>query len=147
MQSLCRLFWLQVGFGQWDSGLNVLLNGFFYWPNHVEGRRPLNTLRLNLYACCLFQLFWNHFSRERSFCVDLAMPKIIGLANLPVTWAEDFSQNYVRPAATSVDKSKNSPQFSYKILPWMRWIWRQKFNAFNAKLCRKIAVNFPTCQP
>ena len=26
--------------------------------------------------------------------------------------AEEFSQNYVRSAATSVDKSENSPQFS-----------------------------------
>ena len=36
--------------------------------------------------------------------------------------AEEFGQNYVRSAATSVDKSENSPQFSYIILRWMRWI-------------------------
>ena len=30
--------------------------------------------------------------------------------------AEEFGQNYVRSAATSVDKSENSPQFSYIIL-------------------------------
>ena len=32
------------------------------------------------------------------------------------TRAEEFGQNYVRSAATSVDKSENSPQFSYVIL-------------------------------
>ena len=42
------------------------------------------------------------------------MPKIIGLANLPVTRAEEFGQNYVRPAATSVDKSKKSRIFLTK---------------------------------
>ena len=36
------------------------------------------------------------------------------------TRAEEFGQNYVRSAATSVDKSENSPQFSYKILRGMR---------------------------
>ena len=30
--------------------------------------------------------------------------------------AEEFGQNYVRSAATSVDKLENSPQFSYIIL-------------------------------
>ena len=30
--------------------------------------------------------------------------------------AEKFGQNYVRSAATSVEKSENSPQFSYIIL-------------------------------
>ena len=60
--------------------------------------------------------------------------------------AEEFSQNYVRSAATSVDKSENSPQFSYINLRWMRWIFVFKFNTFNAKLCKKTAVNFPTCQ-
>ena len=29
------------------------------------------------------------------------------------TQDEEFGQNYVRSAATSVDKSENSPQFSY----------------------------------
>ena len=33
-----------------------------------------------------------------------------------LSWAEEFGQNYVRSAATSVDKSENSPQFSYIIL-------------------------------
>ena len=32
------------------------------------------------------------------------------------TRAEEFGQKYVRSAATSVDKSENSPQFSYIIL-------------------------------
>ena len=32
------------------------------------------------------------------------------------TRAEEFGQNYVRSVATSVDKSENSPQFSYIIL-------------------------------
>ena len=32
------------------------------------------------------------------------------------TRAEEFGQNYVRSAATTVDKSENSPQFSYIIL-------------------------------
>ena len=53
------------------------------------------------------------------------------------TRAEEFGQNYVRSAANSVDKSKNSPQFSYIILRWMRWIFVFKFNAFSAKLCKK----------
>ena len=35
----------------------------------------------------------------------------------PLTaWAEEFGQNYLRSAATSVDKSENSPQFFYIIL-------------------------------
>ena len=33
-----------------------------------------------------------------------------------VSRAEEFGQNYIRSAATSVDKSENSPQFSYIIL-------------------------------
>ena len=32
-----------------------------------------------------------------------------------VSRAEEFGQNYVRSAATSVDKSEKSPQFSYII--------------------------------
>ena len=35
---------------------------------------------------------------------------------LNISRAEEFGQNYVRSAATSVDKSENSPQFSYIIL-------------------------------
>ena len=30
-----------------------------------------------------------------------------------VSWTEEFSQMYVRSAVASVDKSENSPQFSY----------------------------------
>ena len=57
-----------------------------------------------------------------------------------------FNAKYVRSAATSADSSENSPPFSYMILRWMRWIFVFKFNAFNAKLCKKIAVIFPICQ-
>ena len=51
-------------------------------------------------AYCGYDLMFNFFWQ----CPEL------------VTRAEEFGQNYVRSAATSVDKSENSPQFSYIIL-------------------------------
>ena len=46
----------------------------------------------------------------------------------------------------SVDKTEKSLQITSKIFLWMRWVYVSQFNAFSVKLCKKIAVIFPTCQ-
>ena len=111
-----------------------------------------------IFICCIhlrlnflfwLKICWNGtlLSKKARFVLSVNDPQLFSCgisegASYSVFWtamsrAEEFGQNYVRSAATSVDKSENSPQFSYIILRWMRWIWRQKFNAFNAKLCKK----------
>ena len=84
------------------------------------------------------QLHYNQSASILPLTSQIQKLYILGNRNLLTKpRAEEFGQNYVRSTATSVDKLENSPQFSNIILRWMRWIERQKFNAFNAK-CKNL---------